>query len=53
MDSKVCNHTIKGKEDVHQLCVSIVPIFNHLQQEDIEEISKTTHPIKLKRSELL
>lgn len=53
MDNKACNHTIAGKEKIHQLCVSIVPIFNHLQSEEMKEVSKSTRPITLKKGELL
>lgn len=44
-----CRHT----EGASRLCVSIVPIFNHLQQEEMEEVVKTTRPIFLKKGELL
>lgn len=53
MDSQACNHSIAGKEKIHQLCVSIVPIFNHLQPEEMVEVSKSTRPIALKKGELL
>lgn len=49
---EACRHT-KGNKGAHQLCVSIVPIFNHLQNEEMEEVAKTTRSISLKKGELL
>lgn len=47
-----CQHT-EEKKGAHHLCVSIVPIFNHLQDEEMEEVAKTTRSISLKKGELL
>lgn len=49
---EACQHTEGGK-GAHHLCVSIVPIFNHLQNEEMEEVAKTTRSISLKKGELL
>lgn len=48
-----CRHAEGGSQGAKHLCVSIVPIFNHLQQEEMEEVVKTTRPLFLKKSELL
>ncbi|MDQ0427235.1 CRP/FNR family transcriptional regulator [Planomicrobium stackebrandtii] len=37
----------------HELCVSIVPIFNHLPPEEMEMIAKATRPVSLKKGETL
>lgn len=49
---ETCQHT-EEKKGAHHLCVSIVPIFNHLQDEEMEEVAKTTRSISLKKGELL
>lgn len=51
MQQEVCQHTSSGGS--HQLCVSIVPIFNHLQEEEMAEVAKTVRPIHLKKGQLL
>ncbi|MFE8697530.1 Crp/Fnr family transcriptional regulator [Cytobacillus sp. FJAT-53684] len=37
----------------NQLCISAVPIFNHLKQEEMEEIVKTTRMEKFSRGEII
>lgn len=53
MDSKAFSLPSTEARVPHQLCVSNVPIFNHLQPEEMIEISKTTQPIVLTKGELL
>lgn len=53
MNNKACDHSIEENGKVHQLCVSIVPIFNHLQTEEMVEVAKNTRRLSLKKGELL
>lgn len=45
-----CHHHIDGTE-TNNICVSIVPIFNHLDQEQMVEISKLIQSIRYKKGE--
>ncbi|NGZ77990.1 Crp/Fnr family transcriptional regulator [Saccharibacillus alkalitolerans] len=49
---EACRHT-EGNEGAPKRCVSIVPIFNHLQDDEMEEVAKATHAVSLKKGELL
>lgn len=49
---ETCQHG-EAEKEAHQLCVSIVPIFNHLQDAEMKEVAKTTRSISLKKGELL
>ncbi|HYF81747.1 MAG TPA: Crp/Fnr family transcriptional regulator [Clostridia bacterium] len=53
---------IKGHEDhhhhhhnhgaeAHEACVSLVPIFNHLEKEQMEEIMEVTHSVSYRKGE--
>lgn len=46
-----CHHGDSCSED--QACISIVPIFNHLEQEQMDEIMSLIHSLKFKRGENL
>ncbi len=54
-ESKACSHGICAGHGEHRgsACVSLVPIFNHLEEEQMEEISGLTHSISLKKGEFL
>lgn len=43
------NHCTHGKGDMQKMCVSIVPIFNHLTDEEMREIVKTTNSVSYPR----
>lgn len=43
------DHTV----DSHKACVSLVPIFNHLEDEQLDEIMVTTQSVSYKRNELI
>ncbi|WP_404330854.1 Crp/Fnr family transcriptional regulator [Mesobacillus maritimus] len=50
-----CHH---HREDQHSLgthkgCVSMVPIFNHLEEKQMDEIMKTTHAASYKKGEIV
>lgn len=47
MDGHACN------KESHKLCVSIVPIFNHLSTEEMNEIVKETSSTIYKRNEMI
>lgn len=40
--SQCCHHHMGDEHDIKKLCISIVPIFNHLQYEEMLEIVKTS-----------
>lgn len=42
-------HTV----DSHKACVSLVPIFNHLEDEQLDEIMVTTQSVTYKKNELI
>lgn len=44
-----CDHTVHS----HKACVSLVPIFNHLEEEQLEKIMATTKSISYKKNELI
>ncbi|QBP42616.1 Crp/Fnr family transcriptional regulator [Paenisporosarcina antarctica] len=48
-----CNHYKEGTKESYKLCISLVPIFNHLDQLEMEEIVHTIKSLTLKRKELL
>ena len=43
------NHPVES----HKACVSLVPIFNHLEDEQLDEIMGTTHSVSYKKHELI
>jgi CRP/FNR family transcriptional regulator, anaerobic regulatory protein len=45
-----CKHL---EDEKNQLCISAVPIFNHLKQDEMKEIVKTTHMKKFSRGEII
>ncbi len=52
-ESKTCNHPTINTNDMQKMCISIVPIFNHLAHDEMAEIVKTTQSITFKRGESL
>lgn len=48
-----CCSAVTTQRGLHRLCISIVPIFNHLDHEDMEKIAKVTAPTTLKKGEHL
>lgn len=46
----VCHHST---HEAHKMCISIVPIFNHLEPNEMAEIVKTTKSLTFKRGETL
>ncbi|MCU6711545.1 Crp/Fnr family transcriptional regulator [Paenibacillus sp. J5C_2022] len=40
-----CDHQIVGAEEMQKQCISIVPIFNHLDTTEMAEIVKETHSV--------
>ena len=48
------NNGLKQPSSIHEhLCVSIVPIFNHLEQAELQEVAKTTKQRDLSKGEVL
>lgn len=39
--------------DSHKACISLVPIFNHLEEEQMDEIMKATRPVSYKKGEII
>lgn len=50
---EACTHKGEKSRNTAQSCVSIVPIFNHLREEEMREVVKTTRPISLGRGDSL
>ena len=46
-----CQHHSSDGTDVKKLCISMVPIFNHLQSEEMLEIAKTSRSLTFKKGE--
>jgi CRP-like cAMP-binding protein len=46
-----CQHHSSDGTDVKKLCISLVPIFNHLQSEEMLEIAKTSRSMTFKKGE--
>ncbi|MEH6907935.1 Crp/Fnr family transcriptional regulator [Neobacillus drentensis] len=46
-----CNHT--DSKGTQKVCVSLVPIFNHLEEKQMNEIMKTTNSVSYKRGEII
>ena len=46
-----CNHT--DSKGTHKVCVSLVPIFNHLEEHQMNEIMMTTNSVSYKRGEII
>ena len=47
---KACSH---DSREMQKSCISIVPIFNHLERAEMAEIVKTTQSVTFKRGETL
>ena len=52
MESKNC-HTHNHPMGAHKACVSLVPIFNHLENEQIDEIMEMVQSVSYKRGEII
>jgi CRP-like cAMP-binding protein len=46
-----CQHHTSNGTDVKTLCISMVPIFNHLQNEEMLEFAKTSRSMNYKKGE--
>lgn len=51
-ESLNCNHHCDG-EEIHESCVSIVPIFNHLDEEQMNVISEVIRSNSYKKGEII
>ncbi len=47
------HHHEKSGQDTHNACVSLVPIFNHLEEDQIEEIMGVTHSVSYKKGGII
>ena len=47
------SHDHDHSSNSHKACVSLVPIFNHLEDEQLDEIMKTTRSVTYKKNELI
>ncbi len=52
MEEKSCLYHV-GEENSHKGCVSLVPIFNHLEDNQLNEIMKVVQSISVKKGEIL
>lgn len=48
-----CHHHDENNQDMKSLCISIVPIFNHLQYDEMLEIVKTSKTKTFKKGEMV
>lgn len=48
-----CCHHFQNKTNVKKLCISIVPIFNHLSPEEMQEIANTSKSENYHKGELI
>ena len=46
MSSEQCGHHAEGTVEMQKMCISIVPIFNHLDASEMSEIVKETNSVK-------
>ena len=55
MQKSRCHHSKSHAKDVktHKACVSLVPIFNHLEADQMDEIMKATRSISYCRGEII
>ncbi|MGX7395015.1 Crp/Fnr family transcriptional regulator [Carnobacterium mobile] len=44
---------VDHEHDSHKSCVSLVPIFNHLEEQQMDEITKTTQSVRYKKGEIV
>lgn len=49
----ICSHHHNGGENPHQACVSLVPIFNHLEADQLNEIMEVVRGVSYKKGEIL
>ncbi|WP_062532020.1 Crp/Fnr family transcriptional regulator [Jeotgalibaca dankookensis] len=48
-----CDVHLDKNEGLHKSCVSLVPIFNHLEEEQLNEIMKTTQSVSYQKNEII
>ena len=46
MSNEQCEHHVEGTVEMQKMCISIVPIFNHLNASEMSEIVKETNSVK-------
>ncbi len=46
MSNEQCGHHVDGTVEMQKMCISIVPIFNHLDTSEMSEIVKETNSVK-------
>ena len=46
MSKNQCEHHVAGTIEMQKMCISIVPIFNHLDASEMSEIVKETNSVK-------
>ncbi len=46
MSNEQCGHHVDGTVEMQKMCISIVPIFNHLDTGEMSEIVKETNSVK-------
>src|SRR5690625_1477595 len=53
IEEKACPHHADAGVDTHQGCVSLVPIFNHLEPEQMREIMQVVQAVSYKKGEIM
>lgn len=52
-ENKSCEHHTEGAVEMQKMCISIVPIFNHLDPDEMSEIVKTTNSVTHPRGDTI
>lgn len=53
VEERTCPHHACDASDTHQGCVSMVPIFNHLEPEQMQEIMQVVQAVSYKKGEII
>lgn len=51
--SQACTHHHHCETGNHKSCISLVPIFNHLEEKQMDEIMETTQSVSYKKGEII
>ncbi|WP_226036862.1 Crp/Fnr family transcriptional regulator [Aquibacillus saliphilus] len=52
-DIQIHAHNCHNDKETHKACVSLVPIFNHLEEEQMDEIMVTAQSVSYKKGEII
>lgn len=52
-ENHACGHHNDHSDQSHKMCVSLVPIFNHLEEEQMDEIMRAARSVMYKKGEMI